>query len=404
MVQVTTERAEESVLPIILRGSVLVYRVFDVAEEIDLTAVERILKEDRAARSRLQFRRQAGQSLFMRNPPIRVGLGESEIVIGGTRRKVDVCATLWDYGVISVVIQMPIDPGTTWSALVSIAEYLNLDSMTGDGAVAREGGMHEVDSFARKRSQELVEAIQQALKSPAQREIFEDYVIYQLEKLEGVQNAQEFLERADLPSLILSEGRERLGEKSRTGVLENSYQYAENDLTVIDWNSAVVLEPSGQRDIADVLEFALTHLLEFRYYDDLLDQRLARLYETLQRRRESSGRLSLASRWRAIWGLRFASVSSDANARYIEFSEFIERIDNSLKVVGDFYLAVIFRAAIRRFRIPDWQQSVVRKMNVLARVSELLQGEVNVRRGHTLEMIIILLIAFEIVSAVVRSM
>jgi uncharacterized Rmd1/YagE family protein len=72
-------------------------------------------------------------------------------------------------------------------------------------------------------------------------------------------------------------------------------------------------------------------------------------------------------------------------------------------VVGDFYLAEIFRAAVRRFRLADWQQSVTRKLNLFTRVAELLQSELNVWRGHLLEFVVILLIAFEIVSAILRS-
>jgi mRNA-degrading endonuclease RelE of RelBE toxin-antitoxin system len=42
-------------------------------------------------------------------------------------------------------------------------------------------------------------------------------------------------------------------------------------------------------------------------------------------------------------------------------------------------------------------------LNLFTRVSELLQGELNVWRGHVLEFVVIFLIAFEIVSAILRS-
>ena len=174
--------------------------------------------------------------------------------------------------------------------------------------------------------------------------------------------------------------------------MESTFQYASNDLAVIDWNSAVVVEPQGQRDIPDVLEFALTHLMEVRYYDELLDRRLNELYTEIGIKRKNM-----------MFRSRFLKLSHEANSRYIEFSEFIERVDNSLKVVGDFYLATIFRALTRRFRLQDWESSIKHKMNLLARVSELLQGEVNVQRSFLMEVIIILLIAFEVISAIVKT-
>lgn len=59
---------------------------------------------------------------------------------------------------------------------------------------------------------------------------------------------------------------------------------------------------------------------------------------------------------------------------------------------------MIFRAAASRFRLREWEESIGRKLTALARISELLHAEVNVRRSHLLEIIIIILIAYEIVS------
>jgi hypothetical protein len=374
--------------PQILRGSIFVYRVFDIAEEIDLNRVEQILSNE-PDRTRLSLARSPRQSLVMRNPPIRLRLGEMEIGLGqGELARAEVFATLFDYGVISLFFQIQMNRGTPWDKLMQYAETLVGDSRGGD----------EIDTIARRKAVELTELLKPALKAPAERKLFEDYVIYFLEEVEGLRQGRDLLENLDLAALILGEGKEVLAERAKKGILENTYQYAENDLVVIDWNSAVVLEPSGQKDILDVLEFALTHLLEFRYYDDVLDHRLSELYDRVESRRAKGWTRFLG----LLWNEDFAKISRDANARFIEFSELIERIDNSLKVVGDFYLAVIFRGGIRRFRIPDWQQSVTRKMNTLARVSELLQGEINVQRGLMLEFVIIALIAFELISAIVN--
>jgi hypothetical protein len=374
--------------PQILRGSIFVYRVFDIAEEIDLTRVEQILSNE-PDRTRLSLARSPRQSLVMRNPPIRLRLGEMEVSLGnGDLARAEVFATLFDYGVISLFFQIPLNRGTPWSKLMRHAEALVGDSKGGE----------EFDTLARRKAVELTELLKPALKAPAERKLFEDYVIYFLEEVEGFKFGRDLLEKVDLSALILGENKEILAERAKEGILENTYQYAENDLVVIDWNSAVVLEPSGQKDILDVLEFALTHLLEFRYYDDVLDHRLGELYDRVESQRARGwGRF-----FGLLWNEDFAKISRDANARFIEFSELIERIDNSLKVVGDFYLAVIFRGGIRRFRIPDWQQNVTRKINTLARVSELLQGEINVQRGFMLEFVIIGLITFEVISAILN--
>jgi hypothetical protein len=376
----TTEAAATSSFdPLLERGKIMIYRVFDVGDEIDLKSGEKLLPE---ANRESALRTQAGYSpsIVVRNAALRRGLGESVLRIGKLELKADALATVWDYGSVSICFQIDVS-GMRWSQLNTLAGLLNEDARTAQ----------VIDSLAQERSHRVVDSLASAIKNRNLSGVSEDYIIYQLEKVEGLTEARELLDRLDLPRLILGETQEALSSRAKDGILQNLYQYSTRDFVLIDWNSAIILEPSGSRQLADVLEFALTHLLEFRYYDDLLDHKLADLYDAIEERRQST------------WRGRYGRLARDANSKFIEFSEFIERVENSLKVVGDFYLAVIFRAAIRRFRIPDWQQSITRKLNLLARVSELLQGESNTRRSHWLEVIIIALIAFEIISAMVKS-
>jgi hypothetical protein len=240
---------------------------------------------------------------------------------------------------------------------------------------------------------ELFKALKKAVKKPNRSLIFEDYTLYFIEDIGGPAVCTRLAQSRILAELVLGEPHlsDPLSQVSIKPVLENVYQYKEGDLVLIDWDTGVVVEPSGDRDIPDVIEFVLTHLLEFRFYDDLLDKKIESLYDSIEKKRG----------W--VPGAYYSSISREANYRYIEITEFIERVENSLKVVGDFYIAVVYRGAIRRFRIADWGASITRKLNLLARVSELLQGEVNVYRSHALELIVILLIAFEIVSALIRN-
>jgi hypothetical protein len=364
----------------IRRGSIQIYRVFDIAEEIDLRQVETLIAQQRGGgESRLRLAKPGRNAIIIRNAPVRINLGETDLSFLGQTFKAETWATVWDYGVLSIMFQIPMPPGMPWGELQRISALINSD--TGDET--------EIDRVARAKERELTRLLQPSVKKPGEWMVAEDYAIYFFEQIDGVTTGSDLMKKADLPALILGEN-DPLSDKARQGIVENTFQYAETDLAVIDWNSAVVLEPSGSRDISDVLEFALTHLLEVRYYDDLLDRRLSELYDEVETRRQR------------IWRSQFGAISKYANTRFLEFSEFMERIDNSLKVVGDFYLAVIFRAAVRRFRIVDWEQNITRKINLLARVSDLLHGEINVYRSQLLEIIIILLILFEVISAIVK--
>ena len=357
------------------KGAALVYRVFDIAEEIDLAAVERLLGE-KGPTSRLKLER-AHRAFVIRNAPVTLSLGETTLRLGKTRRTLSMVARLWDYGILSVQFHLPLPPDLDWTSLVALAAEIE--------------GDNEFDTVARSTVSELLVALGPALRLPHEWEGMEDYTIYFIEKFSGADSPRALLDIVNVPALILGEPTERLSRPVRENILDSTLQYGEGDMAVIDWNSALVIEPGGSRDVPDVLEFAVTHLMEFRYYDDLLDRRLNTIYEAMARR----------PRRRLFMG-PLPHISHEASSRFIEFSEFIERVENSLKVVGDFYLATVFRAATRRFRLGEWEASITRKMNLLARVTDLLQGEVNVQRSHWLEIIVIALIAFEIVSAILK--
>ena len=198
-------------------------------------------------------------------------------------------------------------------------------------------------------------------------------------------NANEIFSKVNVHALILNEIREKnfLSDQIKKTINESMFQYTINDLAVIDWNSAFVIEPNGSMDVPDVIEFALCQLLEMRYYDDVLDEKLASLYNSVDTKKKG------------ILNTLYASLAEEAGQKYLEISELIENVENSMKVVGDFYLATIFRATLKRFRFGDWQISVDNKLNNLVEVSKLLHGEVHEKRGIVLELTVIFLIMIE---------
>jgi hypothetical protein len=125
-----------------------------------------------------------------------------------------------------------------------------------------------------------------------------------------------------------------------------------------------------------------------RYYDDLLDEKLNNLYN------------NVVGGKKGIFSKQYAKFAEEAGQIYIEISEIVENVENSFKVVGDFYLAQIFRASSKRFRFDDWVRSINEKLGNLAEVSKLLHSEVNESRNQIMEITIIALIAVEVVPLI----
>lgn len=360
------------------KAHILCYRIFDIAEEINLEQARRVLTSDTR---RLKLGRENSQYLQLPNPPLAFELGRRALALRQGPLTVDVTARLFDHGAASIILRVPVPEGTTLEPLTALADELY------DSQALEELAL------------ELVEAVRKmiapAVQGPHLWEQNESYTLLFVERIQGNPTADELMARADLARLLLGEvGSKPLSAREREAVTQYRFSYTVEDLVVIDWNSAFVYEPSGSSDIPDLLEVANAQLLEFRYYDSALDAHIARILERVQARRTG---------WTAaLFRSPYRTLARETLATLVELNEFIERVENSLKIIGDFYLAKVYEAAVKRMRIPSWQDSVTRKQQLLAQTYGLLKGEVDTDRSLTLEATIVFLIVFEIIFAFLR--
>lgn len=359
----------------IMKGRILVYRVYDIGEEIDLEKAEKILFETPTSRSKFRLKKINRQAVIVSNDPLSVILGQYSFSDQGQNFQCDISAKLWDFGTLSITFEFLIPEGT------SIDELRVLSGVIQD--------YDELDAHARTRAIELSHQINAAIgkTNPIKDSaVNEDFILYFIEKFkEDLPDATLILKQEDIAALILNEEKSTLSPQIYERVYETTLQYYKNDLAVIDWNSAFVIEPSGSLDIPDVIEFALNQLLEMRYYDDLLDKKLREIYSAIELKEMS------------IFSTRYTDLALEAGQRYIEIAEIVESVENSLKVIGDLYHSVVFRMASKKFRFNDWQTSIDNKLDNLAEICKLLLDNINHRRSHLLELTVIALISLELI-------
>lgn len=353
------------------KGRLLLYRVFDIGEEINLEKAEQIIV-DETTRSRFKLKRKDLQSVNVATDPLRVGLGLQEIFIEGLSYKFELNAKIWEFGTFSLTFEYHVPENTDLKSLAKLANKFE-DS-------------EEIDEYARLKAREFTQKIQSAMLKTNEWNVYEDYLIFFVEKFDQESNdLTKFLETEDVAALILTEPQGTISEHMREKIMGSKLQYYKNDLAVIDWNSALIVEPSGSMDAPDVIEFALSQLLEMRFYDELLDKKLNQIYSDSLKNTES------------VFSSQFIELSKDASQKYIEIAEIVETVENSLKMIGDQYLSMVFRTASTKFRFKDWQNSIDNKLENLADLSTLLSDNIHHKRSNLLEIIIIILISIEVV-------
>ena len=86
----------------------------------------------------------------------------------------------------------------------------------------------------------------------------------------------------------------------------------------------------------------------------------------------------------------------------VEANSLFERTGNVLKLVGDQYLARVYRLLATRFHLEDWERSIHRKLETTEGIYRVVADQAGIYRTQFLEIIVIVLISLEILLALFR--
>lgn len=290
-------------------------------------------------------------------------------------RETAVEARIYGIGAVGITLRIPFEAPTLDA--VNDLTYLRLPDGTPIEAIAK--GL--ADEIAKSIHSSLVETYEATVEP-------EGYLVVALTRT--ARPARELLEKeaTTLAGIVAGERRpERLSEEEVRDNLRTWFSYYQDDLIVVDWDRALVIEPSGKYDdVLAVMESANVELLELRAYDRYLDVVLESAYEDLTR---FYGRGGL---FRSARGVQ----EELSNAR-IDLVRVTDGINNIGKIFGDYYLAKLHLGLQERFHLKEWETIVREKMATLNELYTLASHEVEHRRGVVLESMIVLLFVVDLV-------
>lgn len=358
---------------LLVRGAATVYRLFDVGYEIHLdSALDQLAS---SAPDRIRPLRGEAAALEIPNPPITVLLGHEAIDVGGHRLDTEISARIYEFGVCSMRARVHTPDDMTWEAFAAL----------GTAIASSDAFTAALESALRR----LVDRIAPSIDGMQIAPVAEEYVVYRIRRAtdaHGTSLGPEAIAALDVVPLLLGESRP-LSEQARKELLPHRFSYYADDLAILTWDNALVVEPGpDDTDIEYVLEFANAQLLELRYYDALLDAELPEVFDRVS-----------ATRRRTLYPRRYAPLLADLHARVADVTELVERAENSLKVTDDVYLARIYASALDIFRSRVWRAGIDRKLAIIRETYEMLNAESQAARGEVLEVAVVALILIEIV-------
>jgi hypothetical protein len=254
-----------------------------------------------------------------------------------------------------------------------------------------EGAMTS-DEFMRQRFHELRLRIAKAITSG--QYIFDDlesegYRVYALTDPVGDPAVFVKEHRDYLAAFLLGEDPSvNLHESQVQITLGHPFSFRGDDLVIFDMDRCFIID--SRRDYEDLLlitEHANYQMLELRTLDKLLDRRLdVAEREAAKLLRRKRFRMSSA-------GFKL----SDLQPLRLDALFILNGLENSSKIVGDFYLCQIYDHLCGLFNTAGWKSNIERSLETLQDIYSMAKGESNEQTLLFLEAVVVLLIAVEVV-------
>jgi len=340
-------------------GNAMVYYCFDVANEIDIDHIESIFGKKPEKRG-LIAERLTPRYVQYSKPPLLVRLGKKKI----GKLSFDLEAKIYDFGVVTIRFWTPINGEL--KDLKEISSRL-IENKTLEDLSRKELG----------RIKEEIKAATAFHKMDVE-EFYEDYLIFEVNKFDRKITPEELLENYKMEIAKTLRCENRLSTHELLDAVKFHLSYYRDDIVFIDWNAAFIFDEKHTYDVHDVLEYAVIELLELRTYDTVLDKVLEKAYDDMGKKQG----LSLYPHSKTMNYL--ATVK-------LEISDVIEKVENSLKLVGDPYLAKVYTVASNRFYHDKWRNGVEKKLDTVESIYSTLSGRTWDRRLLFVEIFMTLL-------------
>lgn len=359
-----------------MKGEVVYYRIFDVGAAVDLEEIKRRVDMPFLAGRLASEKATPPYARFAQ--PLLVYVDQRGVETNLGPLVLSVAVKLYGVGALSVVLRTPFE-------VVSLRDLRPYGSLR----IVRDGKEETLTEFCtgivRRIEEDLVPYFHDSYDVPVDPEPYTVYCITVSEH--PVRQFQEAWRR-EVTALLANDPRpDDIGDEEVEDTWKNWLSYYRDDLTVLEWDRALLIEPTASyEDTLTVFEIANLQLLELRTYDAYLDKVVDKAYDDLE---------DLFAR-RSLFASGGDTVKELAELR-MDLAEATFQVDNISKLWGDWFLGKVYRACGLKFELASWQRTVADKMQDLSEIYQVAQAEAEGRRMFVLEVLVVLLFVVDLV-------
>lgn len=347
----------------LLRGNFRILLFYDVAEAFDTLKLSELLGS-RGRPVQRAFPRRTPEYVSFEHAPVVERAGAVALKTG---EQLECSIKYYAYGVAVARFELPFE--CDWDTLLAQA-CCWMDTA-------------DLEPCAREAVREHLAHVAPAVVRPSDDWLQEQYFVIDLQEIQAAAGeaftATELLAAHGDQIVQLIRGEmSPLAARTAEEALQASASYYPSDLVVVGSSSAFVYDrPEDAAATIQILEYARTQLLEFRYYDNLMTRVLSAFYSALDRKPRFP-----------LWHRNLPRDAARLNTLRLDVMEFTERIDNAIKFVSDIFYARVYRLAAGRMGVPDYRALVEEKLRTAGELYEFMVDQFNEARTFVLEVAI----------------
>jgi len=365
----------------IIQGEVIFQYLYDLGGDIDLEKVETIYGK-MPSEHVIETTKTTPKYISLKSAMLTCTLNPLKANVFGEELEIKKSLRVYAVGATAIEYRVPFSGTIDELILFSMPFQIQIGKKT---THLREDS-EETKKTAKKHLASAIGEQYEEEKEP------EEYTVFCITKKVDSLN-----DKRTIAALIRGEkDPTKLSKEEVADTTKTSLSYTHEDKIYVDWDGAVVIEPSGKyEDVLMTIELALLQLLELRSYDHLLDKKIDETYT--ETKKIISGRMYLM-------GSELTKMTFDLARIRIEVTELVEKTMNITKFMGDWYLAKLYDTLAKKLHIKDWHSSVIRKLDAMEELYSMASDRSDTRQMNLLEILIIVLIVLEISLAALGIM
>jgi hypothetical protein len=209
--------------------------------------------------------------------------------------------------------------------------------------------------------QKIEEALQSRYIPEMYRQngLFEEYSMLLVKEVKP--SPDKWIEKNALPiSRFIRSQRELLDKTEMEEILSSRARYSAAELTLVDWEGAVIIAPNGDFQ-SDIVLFKIGNyqLLRYRMLDLSIEELLDTINESFFQKKR---------RPRATRGM-IRQIAEHKLEVMINF----ERVEQNLLFIGDWYTTKLYEIINNELYLKDWKESVKTKLDNLESIVQTIK-------------------------------